>query len=290
MRGGRLHPPRYATLFGMRKPLLALLLAVALDLVAPSARADQAVVWLKTEWPPVFMNGGGGFGDHAMGWLIERLPGYRHDIRNLPLTRLLKTMEQTDTIICASGLARTPAREAQFVVSHDLMRMPGLALVVRTADLNDFSVLRGPDGSIAMRRLLEQSDLDGAIHESRSYGHALDEVLRNAPSWAPVSRLSKTASMLSMLAARRVDWLLLYPFEATWQARQGNVDTPVVSLPVAEVPATIRGGITCNRAAGSAALVAKIDQLIAAQPEQPWLRPMLDWLDPEARKRLSALP
>lgn len=236
------------------------------------------------------MNGGGGFGDHAMGWLIERLPGYRHDIRNLPLTRLLKTMEQTDTIICASGLARTPAREAQFIVSHDLMRMPGLALVVRAVDLNAFGVLRGPDGTIAMRRLLGQGDLDGAIHESRSYGHALDEILRAAPPTAPLTRLSKTASMLSMLAAKRVDWLLLYPFEATWQARQSNIDTVVVSLPVADVPPTIRGGITCNHAAGSAALVAKIDQLIASQPDQPWLRPMLDWLDPEARRRLSVLP
>jgi len=281
-----LHPPRSTALFTTR----ALILAVALALAAPSARAEQAVLWLKTEWPPVFMNGGGGFGDHAMGWLIDRLPGYRHDIRNLPLARLLKSMEQADTITCASGLARTPAREAQFLISHDLMRMPGLALVVRAADLNDFNALRNPDGSIAMRRLLGQSELDGAIHESRSYGHALDEVLRSAPSAAPVSRLSKTASMLSMLAAKRVDWLLLYPFEATWQARQSNVDTAVVSLPVAEVPPTIRGGITCNRAAGSAELVAKIDQLIASQPGQPWLAPMMEWLDPEARKRLSALP
>lgn len=284
MRGGIFTPPRNAVLFG------ALLLAVALDLVAPAVRADQAVLWLKTEWPPVFMVNGGGFGDHATGWLIERLPGYRHETRNLPLARLLRTLEQTDTITCASGLARTPAREAQFVVSHDLMRMPGLALVVRAADLSDFGALRNPDGTIAMRRLLGQADLDGAIHESRSYGHVLDEALRSAPPTAPLSRLSKTASMLSMLAAKRVDWLLLYPFEATWQARQGNIDTPVVSLPVADVPPTIRGGITCNRAAGSAALVAKIDQLIDAQPDQPWLRPMLDWLDPEARKRLSALP
>lgn len=284
MRGGIFTPPRNAVLFG------ALILAVALDLIAPAARADQAVLWLKTEWPPVFMANGGGFGDHVAGWLSERLPGYRHETRSLPLARLLKTMEQTDTIICASGLARTPAREAQFIVSHDLMRMPGLALVVRAADLDDFSALRNSDGTIAMRRLLGQADLDGAIHESRSYGHALDEVLRSAPPTVPLSRLSKTASMLSMLAVKRVDWLLLYPFEATWQARQGNIDTPVVSLPVADVPATIRGGITCNRAMGSAALVAKIDHLIAAQPEQPWLRPMMDWLDPEARKRLSALP
>lgn len=284
MRGGAFFPPRNAAFLG------ALLFAVALDLIAPAARADQAVLWLKTEWPPVFMNGGGGFGDHATAWLIERLPGYRHDSRNLPLARLLKTLEQTDTIICASGLARTPAREAQFIVSHDLMRMPGLALVVRAADLNTFSALRDPDGTIPMRRLLGQRALDGAIHESRSYGPALDEILRDTPPTAPLTRLSKTASMLSMLAARRVDWLLLYPFEATWQARQSNIDTVVMSLPVSDVPPTIGGGITCNRAAGSAALVRKIDQLIASQPDQPWLQPMLDWLDPEARRRLSGLP
>ena len=273
--------------FGLDRILRGCLLAVLIVALSRPALAGETILWLKTDWPPVFMAKGGGFGDAATDWLTERLPDYSHSTRSLPLTRLLRTLEHTDTIVCASGLARTPAREAQFLVSLDLMHMPGLALVTRASDVEAFRPLRDAAGVIEMRRLLLQGDLDGAIHESRSYGSAIDDVLRNAPANAPVVRLSKTSSMLSMLSAKRVDWLLLYPFEATWQAKQDDMETAIVSLPIVEVPATIRGGITCNRAPGSMAAVDRMNALIRSHPDQPWLGAMTHWLDPEARKRLA---
>lgn len=229
-----------------------------------------------------------GFGDAVLLWLQQRLPaGYHHETRRLPLARLLKAMEDRQVITCASNLLRTPAREAQFLISRDVMRMPALGLVVRSADAEAFRPLRNDRGMVEFRHLLHQPALEGAINENRAYGAALDGALRDPTNTAPLIRLSKTSNMVSMLAAKRVDWILLYPFEAVWLARQEQVVPALSTLGIAEIPAFNRGGVTCNRAPGADRLVAAIDGLIDAHPDEPWLAPMYDWLDPETRQRVG---
>jgi uncharacterized protein (TIGR02285 family) len=268
------HPFRHLCAF-----LLGLLM-----LLPAGAQAKEALIWLKTEWPPVFTARSDGFGDQALAWLMDRLPDYEHSVQNLPLARLLKTLESQDATICASGLARNPAREQQYLISRDFMHMPALALVVRADAVDAFARYRRADGGVEMRRLLAQSDLKGAVNDNRSYGAILDAMLQGTS----LVRLSKTSNMVSMLAARRFDWALLYPFEATRQARQEAPAPEIAGLPIAEIPGLIEGGITCNRTAGGRQVIAKIDRLIAANPSWPWMAPMLDWLDPETRRRLVA--
>lgn len=235
------------------------------------------------------MPNGKGFGDAVLNWLQAQLPaGYSHETRRLPLARLLKTMESRQVITCTSNLLRTPAREAQFLISRDVMRMPALGLVVRDGESSAFHALRDDRGMVGFRRLLQQSELEGAINENRAYGAALDALLRDPGVTAPLIRLPKTSNMVSMLAANRVDWILLYPFEAVWQARQEQPVPALSTLAIAEIPSFNRGGVTCSRAPGAERLVAAIDDLIARHPDEPWLTPMYEWLDPETRQRLAA--
>jgi len=262
------------------------LLAVSLLLLADAAQAQQdRVLWLKTEWPPVFMPSGRGFGDQALAWLIERLPQHSHDIRSLPLPRLLKALDDTQATVCTPNLLRTPAREAQYLLSRDLMRMPALSLVVRSSDVNAYARLRNARGEIEFGRLLEQPEFDGVVNENRSYGQTLDGLLLPAP--AQVTRLPKTSNMVSMLAAGRVDWILLYPFETVWLARQEQTAPVLSNLPIAEIPPFVPGGVTCSRTPASARLVGDIDRILAAHPDEPWLQAMFDWLDPETRRRVA---
>lgn len=271
----------------LRRMFLALLLCIA----APQAWAEDKVLWVKTEWPPVFMPNHRGFGDAALAWLMARLPpDYTHEMRALPLPRLLRLMEDPQLTVCTSNLLRTPEREKQFLISRDIMRMPALGLVVRSADAKSFQPLLDAQGMVEFRRLLQQAALDGAVNQNRSYGPVLDGLLRDAPPDAPVARLPKTSNMVSMLAAKRLDWLLLYPFEATWQARQEQT-APVLSvLPIAEIPTVNLGGVTCNRTPAAKRLVPAIDAILAAHPDEPWLQPMYDWLDPETRQRVRPKP
>ncbi|WP_409768269.1 hypothetical protein [Ferrovibrio sp.] len=255
-----------------------------LALLPVSAQAKDALIWLKTEWPPVFAARGDGFGDQALTWLIDRLPDYEHSVQSLPLARLLKTLDNRDATICASGLARNPTREQRYLISRDFMHMPALALVVRADAVDAFARYRRADGGVEMRQLLAQDGLKGGINDNRSYGATLDAMLQGAP----LVRLSKTSNMVSMLAARRLDWVLLYPFEATRQSRQETPAPEIAGLPIAEIPGLIEGGITCNRTAGGQRVIAEIDRLIMANPSWPWMAPMLDWLDPETRRRLVA--
>lgn len=264
------------------------LLAVLLAVVVKNAQAQDRVLWLKTDWPPVFMQNRQGFGDAALAWLVARLPpDYAHEFRSLPLPRLLRLMEDPQATVCTSTLLRTPAREVQFLISRDIMRMPALGLVVRSADASEFRPIQDARGMVEFRRLIQQTALDGAVNQNRSYGPVLDGLLRDAAPDAPVTRLPKTGNMVSMLAAKRLDWILLYPFEAIWQARQEQT-APVLSvLPIAEIPTVNLGGVTCNRTPTSERLVPAIDAILAAHPEEPWLQPMYAWLDPDTRQRVS---
>lgn len=267
--------------------LHAILTAAALLLAAGQAQAqDNHILWLKTEWPPVFMSSGKGFGDHALLWLLARLPAYSHEIRSLPLPRLLRSMEEERITVCTTNLLRTPARAVKYLISHDIMRMPALSLVVRSSGVPAFAGLRNAKGEVEFRRLLQQTELDGVINENRSYGPVLDGLVQDAPR-ASVARLPKTGSMVSMLAARRVDWILLYPFEAIWLARQERTAPVLSALPIAEIPAFGDGGVTCNRTALGEKLVADINRVLVANPDEPWLASMYDWLDPETRKRIG---
>lgn len=268
--------------------LLRTILTAALLLAAGQAHAqDSHVLWLKTEWPPVFTAAGKGFGDHALRWLQQRLPAHSHETRSLPLPRLLRTMDEQHTTVCTTNLLRTPAREEKYLISRDIMRMPALSLVVRTSAVPAFAGLRNARGEIEFTRLMQQTELDGVINENRSYGPVLDSLLRAAPSAASFARLPKTGSMVSMLAANRVDWILLYPFEAVWLARQEQTAPVLSNLPIAEIPAFGDGGVTCNRTVLAEKLVADINRVLAAHPDEPWLTAMFDWLDPETRQRIA---
>jgi uncharacterized protein (TIGR02285 family) len=268
--------------------LRCVLLALLLCIVAQDAQAEDKVLWLKTDWSPVFMPNRQGFGDAALAWLIARLPtSYTHEMRSLPLPRLLRLMDEPQTTVCTSNLLRTPARETQFLISRDIMRMPALGLVVRSADVKDFQPLLDAKGMVEFRRLLQQAALQGAVNQNRSYGPVLDDLLRNVPPDAPIARLPKTGNMVSMLAAKRLDWLLLYPFEAVWQARQEQTAPVLAVLPIAEIPVINLGGVTCNRTPVAERLVPAIDAILAAHPDEPWLKPMYDWLDPDTRQRVS---
>jgi uncharacterized protein (TIGR02285 family) len=264
------------------------LATVLLAGVAHDAQAEEKVLWLKTDWPPVFMQNRQGFGDAALAWLMARLPSdYTHEIRSLPLPRLLRLMEDPQATVCTSNLLRTPAREAQYLISRDIMRMPALGLVVRSADASEFLPIQDARGMVEFRRLMQQTALDGAVNQNRSYGTVLDGLLREAAPDAPVTRLPKTGNMVSMLAAKRLDWILLYPFEAIWQARQEQTAPVLSALPIAEIPTVNLGGITCNRTPTSKRLIPAIDAILAAHPDEPWLQPMYAWLDPDTRQRVS---
>lgn len=181
---------------------------------------------------------------------------------------------------------RTPAREAKYLMSRDLMRMPALSLVVRQGDAAVFTGLRNGRGEVQFSRLMQQTALRGAVNENRSYGAILDPLLREAMQ-ETIVRLPRTGSMVSMLAANRVDWVLLYPFEAVWLARQEQLAPAMAYLPIAELPPYNAGGVTCNRVPGADHVIDAVNRLIETHPDEPWLMPMMGWLDAETRRRLK---
>ncbi len=253
--------------------------------VAP-ARAAEELLWLKASWAPVFVEQGDGFGDSALNWLQQNLAEYRHADRFLPLPRLQLALADLPHA-CTASLARNPVREAQFLFSRDFLRMPGLAVVVRPGSLAALAPYGDARQGIDLPRLVRDAGLDGVINENRSYGAALDPVLQAVPP-ERLKRLTRASTMVAMLAAERVDWVLLYPFEASWQARKLRPEPAIAALPILGQRPVIASGIACARSDFGRRVIAQVDALIAAHPSRPWQAALNALLDAETRARMDA--
>lgn|GEM_PF-5227684 len=265
---------------------LALVAAALPSRAQAQAGAAEELLWLKASWAPVFVEQGDGFGDGALEWLRQRLPEHRHADRFLPLPRLQLALAELPHA-CTASLARNPAREAQFLFSRDFLRMPGLAVVVRPGSLAALAPFGDAQQGIDLPRLVQDAGLDGVINENRSYGASLDPVLQAAPP-ERLKRLTRASTMVAMLAAERVDWVLLYPFEANWQARKLQPPPAIAALPIQGQKPVIASGIACARSDVGRRVIAKVDALIAAHPTRPWQAALNALLDAETRARMDA--
>jgi len=265
------------------RPLYIMLLLL---LLPGWARAAEPLLWLKAQWVPVFVEQETGFGDAALDWLKQRLPDYRHDTRFLPLPRLERLLAEQPQA-CTASLARNPAREARFLFSRDFLRLPGLAVVVREDSLKAVKAHGDAQAGIDMAALLSDATLDGVINENRSYGTALDAVLQPVPP-ERLLRLPRASTMVAMLGADRVDWLLLYPFEANAQARLLKPPPVLHMLPIRGQRPVTASGIACARSAFGQRVVDQVNALIDAHPGAPWQAALDALLDDETRVRMGA--
>ncbi|WP_428247880.1 hypothetical protein [Ferrovibrio sp.] len=261
------------------------LFAILLLVILPgAARAADSLLWLKAQWTPVFVEQETGFGDAALDWLKQRLPDYRHETRFQPLPRLERLLGEQQQA-CTASLARNPAREARFLFSHDFLRMPGLAVVVRDDSLAAVKAHGDGQAGVDVAALLRDAALDGVINENRSYGAALDALLQPVPP-ERLMRLPRASTMVAMLGASRVDWVLLYPFEAAAQARALKPPPHLNMLPILGQRPVIASGIACARSAFGQRVIDQVNALIEAHPAAPWQAALNALLDDETRARM----
>lgn len=263
------------------------LFAILLLVILPgTASAAESVLWLKAKWVPVFVEQGNGFGDAALDWLKQRLAGYQHDTRFMPLPRLERMLAEQPQA-CTASLARNPAREARFLFSRDFLRMPGLAVVVRDDSLAAVKLHGDGQAGVDVAALLRDAALDGVINENCSYGTALDAVLQPVPA-ERLMRLPRASTMVAMLGAGRVDWVLLYPFEAAAQARMLKPPPHLNMLPILGQRPVIASGIACARSAFGQRVIDQVNALIDTHPDMPWQAALDALLDDETRARMNA--
>lgn len=263
--------------------LLALLGSCSLSIARDSLPDDDnTITWMHADFPPLrIMDGpfaGQGPSDMIHALMRQELPDYRHRTVVANVARLLDEIKNGKHTLVV-GLIPNPERDRVALFSLPCSLSPPIALIVRREDAGHWPA------AVSLQEFLANSRL--GIAKSRVYGPAVDAVLHDFRDHDNLfvdtsDRLFE--NLLKMLALKRIDGILGYPFEAMYNARMNGTAGQIAVLPIAESRQYLIGRIAAPRTDWGAAMIFRINKILLRQrPEPSYREAFARWLPPEAQ-------
>ncbi|WP_457389623.1 hypothetical protein [Roseateles sp. P5_E1] len=265
----------------VREAGLALAIAVASStgLAADAPPAVDSILWLVSN--TMVVPDGDVMrhpADELTRWLQARLPG-------VALQPTVANAERSWVLIrerrraCHAGAARTPERE-RLAYFTDTWLVPPPQLIVRRD--RRAALPLDANGAVDLKALLADASLRGVLAQGRSYGPALDALIKAQPAGPQVQHLfggDYGSSLLPMLMQRRADYTLDYPnvliAQASQPADEQSGEPALAALPIKGASEAIVSGIACPRTAWGHAAIRIIDAALGTPEGAAMLRDTL---------------
>jgi uncharacterized protein (TIGR02285 family) len=253
-------------------------------LPASPAAALDAVTWMEVEFPPGYIHqgplAGQGYEDVITRILMENLTEYRHDKMMGNLARMYHEFKKGRRV-CNVALFKTPERQTFLHFSIPSTFTLPVGLITLKERLHRF----GNATEIRLAAVL-QTDLRLGISRGRSYGKAVDAVLREAEASAPVfvhSGKDVFESLMRMLLSDRLDYLLGLPEEVIYVAEKMGVRDRVATIALKENQGTYDawlGHVACSKTPWGAKIIQRIDAILREErPTDRYRSAYERWLD-----------
>lgn len=268
------------------------LLVSSLAFAASTNSASQnhdTITWYHAHFPPVTIpsgpDAGTGFYDKITNFIVDRLPEYQHTFAVANYQRILHEIESEEKVCCAS-LYRTPEREKYTAFSIPVVVVLPNGIVARRSDKNLFLPYLNAQKKIELSRILEKSGLKLGVAKGRKYSGGIDEIItQHGGTESVVERAGNDVfqGLLNMLFRKRVDYLIGYPVEAQYLAKQINRENDIIFFPVAETTINITlGHVGCPDTEWGKKVISKIDKILLSHRDTPqFLTFYENWLDKE---------
>jgi uncharacterized protein (TIGR02285 family) len=224
--------------------------------------------------------------DELTQWLQAHLPGVvlQPTVANAERSWVLIRQRQR---VCHAGAARTPERERLAVFTNTWL-VPPPQLIVRH-DRRDALPLDA-QGAVDLRALLADGGLHGILTQGRSYGPALDALLRDAPAGPQLQHVfggDYGSQLLTMVAQGRADYTIDYPNVLV--AHRAAADGALAALPIQGASEAVVSGIACPRTPWGRAAIRLIDDALGTPEGADMLRDTLRIsLPPETQQAYRA--
>ncbi len=260
-----------------------LLLAVLVLIPVPSTALDE-VAWMEVEFPPGYIHKGPlrgqGYEDVITRILMEHLTEYRHDKMMGNLARMYHEFRQGRRV-CNVALFKTPERrEFMYFSIPSTFTLPNGLITLRER-LPKF----GDASEIRLAEVLE-TDLRLGVSRDRSYGKALDEVLKaheGSPGIFVHSGKDVFESLLRMLLSDRLDCMLGLPEEVIYVAEKMGVKDRIVTIALKENQGDYDawlGSVACSKTPWGAGIIRRIDEILRKErPTERYRSAYERWLD-----------
>lgn len=253
-----------------RYALLLLLLAGATLVTADPEPPTDTVRWALVDGPPFHVDPpdgparsvealGDGVTDRLIARLAGELPQLRHELLPMSRRQLWARMQAGESLCYADAIV-TPERLRFAYMSLATVGSP-MVLAVRQGSLPP-----RPQG-YRLAELLARPGWKGAFEAQRSYGPAIDALVRDAR--APVMPLPRGPQVLRMLEAGRMDYLVEYP-KVLQYALERLQPAPALDFHVlADEAEPAPAAVACTRNAWGLRVIQAMDGAIRRASARP---------------------
>ncbi len=251
---------------------------------------DNTINWQMPDYPPVIINQGPlkgtGYADVFLHYLIEKTPEFKHIIEPSSMSRVFGLMKQGQPV-CEPSLLKTAEREAYVDFSDPVEFVLPHHIVVRSDRVGRLAAYRDKQGAIDLASLLRDLSLSTVRQEKRGYPAVVQLAFKAAAGQKNLLLTSDDdQGPFRQVANGWVDYIIAYPDEVNWFARQLGSSAIFAYFPIAGLPEYAIGHVGCTKGAWGKKIVERVNQVVAkAGKRPPWIDAAARLLDPAATKR-----
>jgi uncharacterized protein (TIGR02285 family) len=265
------------------------LLLVAFPL--SKAVANDTVHWMRTDFPPMYIEtgegAGTGIGDKSERYLFTKMPEFEHVVLDIPIPRMYDLIAEEDGY-CFSAAFHDAGREGVAVFTDSyLVGFPN-QLITTTEKLQALRVYQDPSGAVLLDRLVQDKSLAAGVTIGRSYGPQIDGPIRALKERGGDQEISSIQNLFRLLDMGRIDYTFAYPVEMTFYSR--TVEKKFQAVPVVGATASVAVNIACSNKPIGRRVVARINEIIRQNGDaNPFLQFEQDWLDDSHAAKLPPM-
>lgn len=247
----------------------------------------ETIFWAKPGLEPFYFPAGRrdgqvGFGDLMVEDLMKLLPGYQHQELRANYSRMIAEIRSGNPV--CGIIHRTPEREQFTAYSNILAFPPSYRLYILAEKRHDYKQLPGwEDGAVSLEDVLQSKRRLRMGHQVKhSYGNALDETLaRHSRNLEQIRGYSGQKSLVKMLLADRVDFILEFSWVVNYHLRELNLDvSELEGVVLTEAPAYLPVSIGCPNNIWGQHLIEHLNNITPPLHER--MKGYLEaWLEPE---------
>ncbi|WP_337879976.1 hypothetical protein [Rheinheimera sp.] len=255
------------------------------------AYAQPVMVWYNSHWPPFRIaegpKAGQGRYDVLMQQLMQALPQYQHQVRQIHLARITRVSASTKESHCTFGLRYTAERASRSLFSEPAALITNLEINFTEANSKAQRFLSAVQ-AVDMAQLSHQPELLGLLEADRAYPKLISNHLNQEGSNLGSSSMS-TLNPAQLLEVGRVDYVVDYPNRLAFFAKEAGLELPLVSRAIEGLEPLSYGYVSCTKSVEGQQWIADINKALSGLKLQPGYRQaMLLWAtEPEKQLLLQ---
>lgn len=248
---------------------------------------SKEVNWYRAIFPPVTIpdgkDEGKGFFDQVMNAVIKELPEYSHRHHIANFKRIMMDLKEGENSCCPS-LYKTKEREEFIEFSIPAVVVLPNGIITTWGNQSKLEPYVDQDGKIQLSKLLADQTLRLGISNGRLYSGGIDEILsqyRGAKNVTIQSGEDVFYGLMFMMYSGRLDYIIGYPTEAGYHARNDPRFREFVYYPIQESSVAFTlGHIGCSKTESGKEIIDRVNLILMENRQtDAFLRYYESWLD-----------